>query len=161
MKSMVLQLLRAKTDWSGCCHMAEQGTLWIARRYTSILISVFLTGFRFFSTNWPHEAGWTRSRPYNSRKISRVQPRTESGTFWLAVRRDDHYTKQAVYVHIIYSFTLTSAMYIMYTVFEVFGRVNISGHWRPQWMIKDDNNGQMIFGDLGGLKVPDLTSARN
>ena len=33
-------------------------------------------------------------------------------------------------------------------IFEVLGRVNISGH--------DDNYSQMIFGDLGGLKLPDI-----
>ena len=41
-------------------------------------------------------------------------------------------------------------------IFEVLGRVNISGHWRPWCMIKDDNDGQMIFGELGGLKLPDI-----
>ena len=35
-------------------------------------------------------------------------------------------------------------------IYEVFGRVNISGLWRP------DNDGQMIFGDLGGLERPDI-----
>ena len=35
-------------------------------------------------------------------------------------------------------------------IFKVLGRVNISGHWRPDWMMGDDGNyGQMIFGDLG------------
>ena len=48
-KSVALQLRRAKTDWSGCCQMAVQGTLWLAKRYPSTLISVFLTGFRYFS----------------------------------------------------------------------------------------------------------------
>ena len=38
------------------------------------------------------------------------------------------------------------------------GRGNCSGHWRPWWkMICDDNDGQMIFGDLGGLKLPDMS----
>ena len=41
-----------------------------------------------------------------------------------------------------------------FVLFEVLGRVNISGHWRPQSMSMDDNDGQMIFGDLGGLKLP-------
>ena len=40
--------------------------------------------------------------------------------------------------------------------FDVLGRVNISGHWRPQWMSMDENDGQMIFGDIGGLKLPDI-----
>ena len=43
-------------------------------------------------------------------------------------------------------------------IFEILGRVNLSGHWRPYWMMSDDddNDGQMIFGDLGGLKLPDI-----
>ena len=46
---MALQLRRAKTDRSDCCQMAVQGALWLAKRYPSILISVFLTEFRYFS----------------------------------------------------------------------------------------------------------------
>ena len=43
------------------------------------------------------------------------------------------------------------------SIFKVSGRVNISGHWRPQRMMSDDDNdGQMIFGDLGGLKLPGI-----
>ena len=48
-KSVALQLQRVKTDWSGCCQMAVQGNLWLAKHYPSTLISVFLTGFRYFS----------------------------------------------------------------------------------------------------------------
>ena len=48
-KSVALQLRRAKTDWNGGCQMAVQGALWLAKRYPSTLISVFLTGFRYFS----------------------------------------------------------------------------------------------------------------
>ena len=48
-KSMALQLRRAKTDWNDCCQMAVQEALWLAKRYPSTLISVFLTGFRYFS----------------------------------------------------------------------------------------------------------------
>ena len=45
----------------------------------------------------------------------------------------------------------------MYVYFVDLGRVNISGHWRPSWMMSDDDNdGQMIFGDLVGLKLPDI-----
>ena len=42
-----------------------RGALWLAKRYTSTLISVFLTEFRHGTShikqlpNWPHEAGWT------------------------------------------------------------------------------------------------------
>ena len=42
-------------------------------------------------------------------------------------------------------------------MFKILGRVNISGHWRPKRMRSDDDNdGQMIFGNLGGLKLPDI-----
>ena len=44
----------------------------------------------------------------------------------------------------------------MYKLFEVLGRVTISGHWRPYWMSMGDNDGQMIFGDLGALKLSDI-----
>ena len=40
--------------------------------------------------------GGPRSRPYNSRKISRVQLGIEPGTSWMAVRHANHYTKQEV-----------------------------------------------------------------
>ena len=40
--------------------------------------------------------GGPRSGPYSSRKISRVQPGIEPGTSSMAVRRANHYTKQAV-----------------------------------------------------------------
>ena len=40
--------------------------------------------------------GGPRSRPYTSRKISRVQPGVEPGTSWMAVRCANHYTKLAV-----------------------------------------------------------------
>ena len=40
--------------------------------------------------------GGPRSRPYTSRKISRVQPGIEPGTSWMVVRHANHYTKQAV-----------------------------------------------------------------
>ena len=46
---MALQLRIAKTDWSGCYQMSLQEALWLATRYPSTLISVFLTGFRYFS----------------------------------------------------------------------------------------------------------------
>ena len=48
-KSVALQLRRAKTDRSGCCQMAVQVTLRLAKRLSLNLISVFLTGFRHFS----------------------------------------------------------------------------------------------------------------
>ena len=40
--------------------------------------------------------GGPHSRPYTTRKISRVQPRIEPGTSWMAVRCANHYTKQVV-----------------------------------------------------------------
>ena len=44
-----------------------------------------------------------------------------------------------------------------FRILGVLGRVNISGHWRLWWMmVDDDNDGQMVFGDLGGLKLLDI-----
>ena len=43
-----------------CCQMAVQGTLWLAKRYPSTLISVFLTGFRYFSHQLLSR-GWVHS----------------------------------------------------------------------------------------------------
>ena len=48
-KSVALQLRKAKIDRSGCCQMAALETSWLVKRYLSTLISVFLTGFRYFS----------------------------------------------------------------------------------------------------------------
>ena len=75
--------------------MAVQGALWLAKRYPSTLISVFLTDFRYFSYQAAYPIGLTRlggprSRPYTSRKISRVEPGIEPGTSWMAVRRANH-----------------------------------------------------------------------
>ena len=41
-KSVALQLRRAKTDWSGCCQMAVQGALWLAKRLSLNLNFSFL-----------------------------------------------------------------------------------------------------------------------
>ena len=46
-KSVVLQLRRAKTDWRGCSQLVVQGALWLGKCYPSTLIH--LTGFRCFS----------------------------------------------------------------------------------------------------------------
>ena len=43
----------------------------------------------------------------------------------------------------------------MYVYLRFLGPVNISGHWRPNEMM-DDYDGQMIFLDLVGLKLPDI-----
>ena len=52
---------------------------------------------------------------------------------------------------------LFMSMNNLFYLFKVLRRVNISGHWRAYWiMIDDANDGQMIFGDLGGLKLPDI-----
>ena len=48
-RSMALQLQRAKTNWSSCSQMPVQGALWLVKCYPSTLISVLLTGFRYFS----------------------------------------------------------------------------------------------------------------
>ena len=39
---MALQPQRAKTDWSGCCQMAVQGVLWLAKRLSLNLNFSFL-----------------------------------------------------------------------------------------------------------------------
>ena len=47
--------------------MAVQGALWLAKRYPSILISVFLTGFRYFSYKAATQLssrGWVDHVPY-------------------------------------------------------------------------------------------------
>ena len=41
-------------------------------------------------------------------------------------------------------------------IFEVLRRVNILGHRRPEWMIMDDNDVLMIFGEPWGVKLPDI-----
>ena len=41
-KSVALQLRRAKTDWSGCCQMAVHGTSWLAKRLSLNLNFGFL-----------------------------------------------------------------------------------------------------------------------
>ena len=46
---MALQLRIAKTDISGSCQVVVHGALWLANRYPSTSIPVFLTGFRYFS----------------------------------------------------------------------------------------------------------------
>ena len=48
-KSVALQPRRAKIGWSGCCQMLVQRALWLAKCLFPTLISVFLTGFRYFS----------------------------------------------------------------------------------------------------------------
>ena len=48
-KYVALQPRRAKTDCSGCCQMAVQGALWLAKRLPLNFNLVFLTGFRYFS----------------------------------------------------------------------------------------------------------------
>ena len=51
-----------------------------------------------------------------------------------------------------------SSLYIYLFIFEVLGRVNISGHWRAMApVMNDDNDGQMIFGDLVCLKLPNIS----
>ena len=64
--------------------------------YPSTLISVLLTGFRYFSFKVATQLssrGWVDPVP---EKNSRVQPGFEPGTSQMAVRRANHYTKQAV-----------------------------------------------------------------
>ena len=47
--------------------MAVEGALWLGKRYPSILISVFLTGFRYFSYQVATQLssrGWVDPVPY-------------------------------------------------------------------------------------------------
>ena len=48
-KSVALQLRRAKTDRSGCCQMTIQGALWLAKRLSLNLNFSFLNRIRYFS----------------------------------------------------------------------------------------------------------------
>ena len=114
--SVALQLRRAKTDRSGFCQMTVQGALWLAKRLSlnhnfSFLNRILL---RLISSSYPvvlTRLGGPRSRPYTSRKISRVLPGIEPGTSWMAVKRANHYTKQVVqrriqciYISALYNF---------------------------------------------------------
>ena len=76
-KSVALQPRRAKTDWSGCCQMRVQGVLWLAKRLSLKLKFSFLNriSLLLMSSSYPivlTRLGGPRSRPYTSRKISRV-----------------------------------------------------------------------------------------
>ena len=45
-------------------------------------------------------------------------------------------------------------MFPVFSIFDILGRVNISGYWRPYLMMSDDDNdGQMRSGEL---KLPDI-----
>ena len=66
-----------------------------AMRYPSTLMSVFLTGFCYFSYQVAIELSSRPStRPYTSRKMSRVQLGIEPGTSWIAVRLNANITFQ-------------------------------------------------------------------
>ena len=102
-KFVALQPRRAKTDRKCCCQMAVQGALWLAKCLSLNLNFSFLNriSLLLISSSYPivlTKLGGPRSRPYRptSRKMSRVQPRIERGTSWMAVRRANHYTKQQV-----------------------------------------------------------------
>ena len=77
LKSVALQLPRAKTDWIGCFQMAVQGALWLAKRLSLHLNFSFLNwiSLLFILSSYPivlTMLGGPCSRPYTSRKISRV-----------------------------------------------------------------------------------------
>ena len=126
-KSVALQLRRAKTDWSGYCQMAVQVALRLAKRYPSTLISVFVIGFRYFSyqvSNQLSSRGWGDPVPdaILPEKILGYSRDSNPGTSWMAVRRANRYTKQAVWVSINFIYCL-----VVYT------------RWRfpcfPEWFI--------------------------
>ena len=79
-------------------------TLWLAKRLSLNLNFSFLNriSLLLISSSYPivlTRLGGPLSRPYTSRKISRIQPGIEPGTSWMAVRRANHYTKQVVLLH--------------------------------------------------------------
>ena len=82
-----IQLRSTKTDWSGLCQMAVQGTMWLANRYPD-----FATSHMKLSPICLHEAGWTLFQILYSRKVSRVWPGIEPGTSGIIVRHTNHYT---------------------------------------------------------------------
>ena len=87
-KSVALQLRRAKSDWSGCCQLAVQGALWLAKRLSLNLNFSFLNwiSLLLISSSYPivlTRLGGPRSRPYTSRKNFRVEPGIEPGTSWM------------------------------------------------------------------------------
>ena len=99
-KFVALQPRRAKTESSRCCQMAVQGALLLAKRLSLNLYFSFLNRISLLIiwSSYPivlTRLGGPRFRPYTSRKISRIQPGIESGTYWMTVRRSNHYTKQA------------------------------------------------------------------
>ena len=70
--------------------MAVQVALWLAKRYPSTLISVFLTGFCYFSnqvTTQLSSRGWVDPVP------DPVLPGIDPGTSWMAVRHVNHYNQ--------------------------------------------------------------------
>ena len=76
---MALQIRRAKTDWSGCCQMAVQGALWLAKHLSLNLNFSFRNriSLLLISSSYPivlTRLGGPRSRSYTSIKISRVWP---------------------------------------------------------------------------------------
>ena len=71
-KSVTWQLRRTQDDWIGCCQMAVQGALWLTKRLSLNLNFSFLNRIRYFSYHILTRLGGPRSRPYTSRKFSRV-----------------------------------------------------------------------------------------
>ena len=80
---MALEPRRAKTDWSGCCQMAVQGALWLAKRLSLNLNSNFLNRISLLliqiATQLPSR-GWVDPvpDPILPEKISRVAYSRES-----------------------------------------------------------------------------------
>ena len=83
--------------------MAAQGALWLAKRYPSTLISVLLTGFRYFSYQAATQLasrGWVVPVPDPILPETFLGYSRESnpGPSWMAVRRANHYTKQVIMI---------------------------------------------------------------
>ena len=95
--------------------MAVQGAFWLAKRYTSTLISVFLTGFRYFSyqiANQLPSRGWVDPipDPILRDRFLGYRPGIEPGTSWITVRRANYYTKQVVERTYMYEILITGPL---------------------------------------------------
>ena len=87
--------------------MALQGALWLAKRLSLNLNFSFLNRIRYFSYQVATQSssrGWVDPvpDPILPEKFLGYSRGIAPGTSWMAVRRANHYTKQAVKPHINY-----------------------------------------------------------
>ena len=99
--------------------MTVQRALWLEKRYLSTLMSVFLTGFRYFSIKqlpnyFLTSLSGSRSRHCTLRKMFRVQPGIEPWTSWMAFIRANHYIKEVVTpLRLAYIIQITRLIYLI------------------------------------------------